>query len=477
MPIQQYPDGNGTECYYYEDFTSLGGASIINENTLKKADNLEGEAVGQIRINGKLFGRKLLATNAYLVGLVNANSTSGPKSKQDVIDRVNAVFAATEACRQAKIEANLAAQRTEPEVVAEEPTADEPEAVPEPVETPPTVPDTDTPAPDEPEAVPEPVETPPTVPDTDTPAPDEPEAVPVPVETPPAVPDTDTPATQEENADAETGADVGTGTTAGSGVSTTPAEVSEPTSAEGSAPGGNDWRVRLSLGPRSEYLYKNPAGAGILAPLIDTDGVIFPYTPTVNVTYAASYDSTSPVHSNFKINQYTASSVDTVTIGCTFTAQDTKEANYLLACIHFFRSMTKMFYGQDESPKNGTPPPLAFLYGMGAFQFEGHPLAITNFTYNLPADVDYIKATNSSDDTTAAPNLVGGQLTPGGGAPPPNFQTAISDEITYVPTKITMSIQCIPIISRNQISSKFSLSEYAQGKLNQGSKRPGGGIW
>ena len=432
MPIQKYPDGAGTECYYYEDFTSLGGASIHIESTLRTSDNLEGEAVGQIRINKKLFGTKLLATNAYLVGLVNANSTSSPDAKQDIINRVNALFAATEACRQAKIEANLAAENTKP-------------------------------AP---------------VPDTDTPAPDGPEAVPIPVETPPAVPDTDTPATQEENADAETGADVGTGTTAGSGVSTTPAEVSGPTSAEGSALGGNDWRVRLSLGPKSAYLYKNPAGAGILAPLIDTDGVIFPYTPTVNVTYAASYDSTSPVHSNFKINQYTASSVDTVTIGCTFTAQDTKEANYLLACIHFFRSMTKMFYGQDENPKNGTPPPLAFLYGMGAFQFEGHPLAITNFTYNLPNDVDYIRATNSVNDTTSAPiSLVGGQVAPGGVSPGANFRTATSSEITYVPTKITMSIQCIPIISRNEISSNFSLRDYAQGKLNQGNKRQGGGIW
>jgi hypothetical protein len=254
--------------------------------------------------------------------------------------------------------------------------------------------------------------------------------------------------------------------------------VSNPTSAELAVPQGKDWRVRLSLGPQSEYLYKNPAGAGILAPLIDTDGVIFPYTPTVNVTYAASYDSTSPVHSNFKINQYTASSVDTVTIGCTFTAQDTKEANYLLACIHFFRSMTKMFYGQDENPKNGTPPPLAFLYGMGAFQFEGHPLAITNFTYNLPNDVDYIRATNSVNATTSAPiNLVGGQVAPGGVSPGADFRTATSSEITYVPTKITMSIQCIPIISRNEISSNFSLRDYAQGKLNQGNKRQGGGIW
>ena len=40
-----------------------------------------------------------------------------------------------------------------------------------------------------------------------------------------------------------------------------------------------------------------------------------------------------------------------------------------------------------------------------------------------------------------------------------------------------MSIQCIPIVSRNEISSNFSLREYAQGRLNQGNKRTGGGIW
>ena len=62
-------------------------------------------------------------------------------------------------------------------------------------------------------------------------------------------------------------------------------------------------------------------------------------------------------------------------------------------------------------------------------------------------------------------------------APGADFKTAESEEITFVPTKITMAIQCIPIISRNEISSNFSLRDYAQGKLNQGSKRQGGGIW
>ena len=48
-----------------------------------------------------------------------------------------------------------------------------------------------------------------------------------------------------------------------------------------------------------------------------------------------------------------------------FTAQATFEANYMLAVIHFFRSVTKMFYGQDW--QRGAPPPLVFLSGLGEY--------------------------------------------------------------------------------------------------------------
>ncbi len=143
-----------------------------------------------------------------------------------------------------------------------------------------------------------------------------------------------------------------------------------------------DWRVRLSLAPSAGYLYKaqNP---GILGPLQKTDGVIFPYIPQIQVTYAAHYDPADLTHSNYKIFQYKNSSVDQLSITCDFTAQDTEEANYMLAVIHFFRSVTKMFYGQDEIPKPGTPPPLCYLSGMGDFQFDRHPLAISSFIVRL----------------------------------------------------------------------------------------------
>jgi hypothetical protein len=258
-----------------------------------------------------------------------------------------------------------------------------------------------------------------------------------------------------------------------------------------------DWRVRLSLAPGATYLYKDPQiyqNQSILLPLLQTDGVIFPYTPSISVSYNASYSPTDVTHSNYSIYSYTNSKVSEITIGCDFTAQDTFEANYLLAVIHFFRSATKMFYGQDENPRNGTPPPLCYLTGLGAFQFDQHPLAITSFNYALPVDVDYIRAgipttepgvnkafitpkNNSSSVASERASLNG--LYPGGGFTPPKFNINYSSKTpTYVPTKIALSITAVPIITRNLVSNDFSLGAYATGRLLRGSRRlNGGGFW
>lgn len=254
-------------------------------------------------------------------------------------------------------------------------------------------------------------------------------------------------------------------------------------------PGKNDWRVRLSLSPEANYLYRS-GSPGILTPLQYTDGVLFPYTPTISINYAANYEASNIIHSNYKVYQYSNSSVDQITITCDFTAQDDAEANYLLAVIHFFRTMTKMFYGKDQNPRAGTPPPLCYMFGMGNFQFSAHPLAITNFTYNLPNDVDYIKTISpyfageqqlpaTVNDSTS--RLQGTGAEPGGEYPAPDFsntETLVEENlVTWVPTKIQLSITCIPIMSRNQVSNKFSLEEYASGSLLNGIDKPGGGFW
>jgi hypothetical protein len=246
-----------------------------------------------------------------------------------------------------------------------------------------------------------------------------------------------------------------------------------------------DWRVKLRLAPAADYLYAAP-NPGILTPLTRTGGVIFPYTPTINTSYKATYSSAELTHSNYKGYFYQSSAVEPVTLTCLFTAQSTTEAEYLLAVIHFFKSVTKMFYGQD--PQRGTPPPLVYLTGLGQYQFNEHPCVVQSFTYDLPTDVDYIRAYSPNVNNSSmlqqrqsvnsgfsaflsqsAKNLLNAGLPVGGTTIPPAPQLlGTSTQPTYVPTKMTISLSLLPIQSRQQVSQKFSLRQYANGDLLKG---------
>jgi len=246
-----------------------------------------------------------------------------------------------------------------------------------------------------------------------------------------------------------------------------------------------DWRVKLRLAGGSQYLYNNPDGPGILQPLQVTGGVIFPYTPVINTSYKANYSSYDLTHSNYKGYFYQGSSVGEIRIQAMFTAQDTNEANYLLAVIHFFRSATKMFYGQDTNYR-GSPPPLVFLQGLGTYQFNLHPCVIAQFDYNLPGDVDYIRATSVSNpgtnlnDRRAQQNLptnytgtsqtrlANNNLTKGAISGPPAASTLQVDAPTYVPTKMEIGITLLPVQTRQQVSQQFSLAKFANGDLIKG---------
>lgn len=244
-----------------------------------------------------------------------------------------------------------------------------------------------------------------------------------------------------------------------------------------------DWRVRLRLAPQAKYLY-NADNPGILQPLKITDGVIFPYTPTITTAYKANYSPYDLTHSNYRGYFYQNSYVEPLQLTCMFTAQSTFEANYLLAVIQFFRSVTKMFYGQD--PERGAPPPLTYLSGLGEYQFNEHPCVVSQFNYTLPSDVDYIRAgspnqlglnqVNQRDrQTVSTGSLFGGLnrlaaalLTKGAIPKPPPPPSLGSNRPTYVPTKIEISLTLFPIQSRNQVSKQFSLADFANGNLIKG---------
>lgn len=244
-----------------------------------------------------------------------------------------------------------------------------------------------------------------------------------------------------------------------------------------------DWRVRLRLAPQSKYLYNAPS-PGILQPLQVTDGVIFPYTPKIDTSYRAYYDQYDLTHSNYRGYFYKNSAVEPVNLSCTFTAQSISEANYLLAVITFFKSVTKMFYGQDT--QRGAPPPLVYLSGLGQYQFNENPCVVTTFNYTLPDNVDYIRAqspnnvgvnlTNQRDRQSVSTNSLFGSLNrlaaallPKGAVQDPLAPPTLGlNSPTYVPTKIDISLSLLPMQSRQQVSQQFSLKEFANGNLLKG---------
>jgi len=232
----------------------------------------------------------------------------------------------------------------------------------------------------------------------------------------------------------------------------------------------------------------NATPPGILAPLAKTAGVIFPYTPKIDINYKANYSTYDLTHSNYRGYFYQNSYTDAVNMTATFTAQDSTEATYLLAVIHFFRSVTKMFYGQDA--ERGAPPPLVFLTGLGQYQFSAHPCVVSSFSYSLPADVDYIRATSINingtnllsrrvrQDLPTNPissavnrlaNLFSSQgISKGGIYNPPAPPTLGKNEPTYVPTKIEISLILLPMQTRSQVSQQFSVKGFANGDLLKG---------
>jgi hypothetical protein len=252
--------------------------------------------------------------------------------------------------------------------------------------------------------------------------------------------------------------------------------------AGGDVSASGDWRVRIALSNSSKIFYKDTTNS-LMKPLSGTNGVIFPYTPTVNITHQAMYNATQLTHSNYAMQFYQGSEVSDITITGEFTVQDANEGRYLLAAIYFFRAATKMFFGQDSATGvgAGNPPPLVYLNGYGEHYFPQVPCVISSFNHILPNEVDYIEIPiNETTQSTITTNhgsvqgMVAGVDYPNwannSGVTGQNTQSTstvstTTTKTTRLPTTSTISITLRPVYSRKSLHEKFNLGDFAAGKL------------
>ena len=204
-----------------------------------------------------------------------------------------------------------------------------------------------------------------------------------------------------------------------------------------------DWRVKLSV-PNIEPF----ASSKMLKELKPTGGLVFPYTPTIIVAHSANYNT------NYPYFAYQNSQVDQLVITGDFFVQNGAEARYWVNALHYLRSMTKMFFG-GEADTLGAPPPVVKLSGYGDYIFNNVPVIITQFTVDLPQDVDYIATGIKDGDQTTTTNTANSEGQTRGGK-------AKVRGVGWAPAQSLITVTVQPVYSRREIE-KFSLQKYVNG--------------
>ena len=169
-----------------------------------------------------------------------------------------------------------------------------------------------------------------------------------------------------------------------------------------------------------------------------------------------------------------------------------------MACLHFFRTVTKMNFGEND-PNAGTPPPILLFNAYGPFVFNNLPVIVKQFTFSFPDDVDYVEVTvagSKTVQTTAAKTvdnrIFGENLAPigqtgqqggyntvgpfsgrstnvlGNVTTTPGSNQAIQTNSTvWLPSMFKLSATLVVQHTPKTLRSRFNLPAYINGNPNQ----------
>jgi len=189
--------------------------------------------------------------------------------------------------------------------------------------------------------------------------------------------------------------------------------------------GGVDSLARVAFKPGHPY-----AGyPGILSPLSQTGGMIFPYRPTVDINRTVNYENVTPVHGMQEFKSFRNNTGATINITGQYSAQTIEEARYLQAALHFLRTASLMSFGRGGAVPAGMPPPVLNLSAYGPNNMVNVPVILDNVVNAYPNDVDYVRVDGND-----------------------------------IPTLITISTQFSVQLSASQLRN-FNLDAFASGNM------------
>jgi hypothetical protein len=215
-----------------------------------------------------------------------------------------------------------------------------------------------------------------------------------------------------------------------------------------------DYRVKIQpIGEDNksmEMILGQDISSNILRPLWKTRGLMFPYTPMIQVQHASiNYGQYDLAHTNYDYFAYQRTSSPTATVTGVFGAHTQEEAEYMMAAIHFLRVVTKSNFGlQDDN--RGTPPPKLAFSAYGDTMFNRTPVYIRTVAFGLDQDVDYVPVrTKYITDTQFASD--------------PVLDEMLAN--SYVPLVLNIFVDIMVAPNPSKIRDEFDLEKFRTGKL------------
>lgn len=181
-----------------------------------------------------------------------------------------------------------------------------------------------------------------------------------------------------------------------------------------------DNRLRISaLRGKAEQIYgKNDKSQNIMAPLYNTGGFMFPYTPSIQISGDTEWQPHSLTHTNYDILSYQRTPSAQINLTGKFTVQNQREGDYALAAIHFLRTVGKMHFGQQESSSAsdntgrrqdrataGLPPPVLRLRGYGLYMFADLRCVLKSWSMNYEEGMNLVTVRPTAGGDVVLPVL------------------------------------------------------------------------
>lgn len=182
-------------------------------------------------------------------------------------------------------------------------------------------------------------------------------------------------------------------------------QVGDDTAGEIVTNGNVDDRLRISamVGQEATVYGPNDRNTNVLSPLYATRGFMFPYTPSIQINQEVQWQTHDITHTNFDVLFYQRTPSANISLSGKFTVQNQAEGEYAIACIHFLRTVSKMYFGaaDDDSVNQqtgertnglaGLAPPVLSLKGYGNFLFAALPCVIKGFSMNFDENMDTVR--------------------------------------------------------------------------------------